>query len=171
MLPEIEATLARVLEVHRGDPWHGFSTTRLLQGVTADQAAAKPGGRVHSIWEIVLHMTAWTNEVAARLAGSEPGDPAEGDWPEVGESGEARWRAATAALHAAQDALAGTAQRVADDRWHRRVGESRDPALGTGTTHLETLEGLALHHAYHAGQIGLLKRWTMEAERTNRAGS
>ena len=102
-------------------------------------------------------MTAWTHEVTARLRGKEPGEPAEGDWPEVGEPTEARWRAARAALDAAQEELAEAVRGVPEAGWNDRPGQ-RDPALGTGKTRLETLEGLAVHHGYHAGQVAILKR-------------
>lgn len=161
MLPEAERALARVLDVHGGDPWHGWPTTRLLDGVAARQAAARPKPGVHSIWEIVLHMTAWTGEVASRLTGAAAKDPVEGDWPPVGEQNDARWRTAVAALDAAQRHLEQVVGQVPDERWHARVGDTRQPPVTTAT-HLQTLEGLALHHAYHGGQIGLLKRWLRE---------
>jgi uncharacterized damage-inducible protein DinB len=153
--------LALALEVHGGDPWHGYSTRRILEGITAKQASSSPGGGAHSIWEIVLHMTAWTHEVAARLRGGVPGDPAEGDWPHVGETTDEGWRAARAALDAAQDDLSAAVASVPESRWLEPPGV-RDPSLGTGKTRLETLEGLAVHHGYHAGQIALLKRMLSE---------
>lgn len=157
MHPDAARALALVHQVHGGEPWHGFSTQRILDGVSAADAAARPAGGAHSIWEIVLHMTAWTHEVASRLSGHEPGDPAEGDWPPTGETTEPRWRAALAALDAAQRELSETAAAVPDARWSERIGVP-DRALGTGGTPLETLEGLAVHHGYHGGQIALLKR-------------
>jgi uncharacterized damage-inducible protein DinB len=157
--------LALALEIHAGDPWHGFSTKRILEGITSSQASVHPGGRAHSIWEIVLHMTAWTHEVTSRLRDGEPGDPAEGDWPPTGESTDESWRAALAALDAAQEELAAAVASVPDSVWDQRLGE-RDPSLGTGKTRLETLEGLAVHHGYHAGQIALLKRMLTEARVT-----
>jgi uncharacterized damage-inducible protein DinB len=157
MHPDAARTLALVHEVHGSYPWHSFSTQKILDGISAAQAAARPGGGAHSIWEIVLHMTAWTHEVASRLSGHEPADPAEGDWPPTGETTDARWRAALAALDASQRDVSEAAAAVPDARWSEPIGVP-DPALGTGKTHLETLEGLALHHAYHGGQIALLKR-------------
>jgi uncharacterized damage-inducible protein DinB len=157
VLPQPTRALALVHEIHAGDPWHGFSTRRILRGIGSRQAASHPGGGAHSIWEIVLHMTAWTREVASRLRGREPGDPADGDWPPAGEATEAGWQAALAALDAAQQEVSAAAEAVPEGLWHERFG-SRDAALGTGKTRLETLEGLAVHHAYHAGQIALLKR-------------
>ena len=157
MLSDPSRALALVMDVHGGEPWHSYSTRRILEGVDAAQAATRPGGGAHSIWEIVLHMTAWTHEVAARLRGGEPGEPAEGDFPAVSDTTEAEWLAALAALDAAQQELTEAVEAVPDGRWHERVG-TRNAALGTGKTHLETLEGLAVHHGYHAGQIALLKR-------------
>lgn len=61
--------------------------------------------RGHTIWEIVLHMTAWTREVASRVRGAAPKSPPE-DWPKpkLG-GGEPAWRSALADLAAAQKEL------------------------------------------------------------------
>lgn len=157
MQPEPARTLALVVDVHSGDPWHGYSTHRILAGISPETAAARPGHGAHSIWEIVLHMTSWTREVASRLEGHEPKEPAAGDWPPTGDTTPERWRAALADLDASQREVADAAARVPDGRWDERFGR-RDAALGTGKTYRETLEGLAVHHGYHAGQIAVLKR-------------
>ena len=70
--------LSRAVE---GDPWHGDSIARILDGVSAATAATTAGPHTHSIWQIVRHMTAWTNEVGRRLAGHPAGEPPDGDWP------------------------------------------------------------------------------------------
>jgi uncharacterized damage-inducible protein DinB len=44
----------------------------------------------------------------------------------------------------------------------------RDPALGTGVTHRAMLNGLVQHHAYHTGQIMLLRK-ALEAGATRGA--
>ena len=38
------------------------------------------------------------------------------------------------------------------------VGESRDPAMGSGMTAYANLHGVAQHAMYHAGQIMILKK-------------
>ena len=60
---------------HAGDPWHGSSVSDILRGVTAAQAAAHIVPHVHTIWQLVLHMTAWKNEVRHRLSGAPSGTP------------------------------------------------------------------------------------------------
>jgi hypothetical protein len=63
-----------------------------------------------------------------------------------------------AALDAANaellDSLAGLSETVLDER----IGDVRDRALGSGVTRYVTLHGLVQHHAYHTGQISLLKK-------------
>ena len=41
-----------------GDAWHGPPLCKVLDGVTADRASARPIPGGHSIWEIVAHLSA-----------------------------------------------------------------------------------------------------------------
>src|SRR6266853_1935870 len=52
-----------------GTAWHGPSLMELLDGVDAATAAAKPLAKVHSIWELVLHIAAWDAAGYRRLSG------------------------------------------------------------------------------------------------------
>lgn len=141
-----------------GDPWHGDSVARVLEGITAETAARHPVTGAHSIWELVLHMTGWTREVLARLDGADAGDPAGGDWPAVVDGSEAAWQRDTRALFDSHAALAARAAMLADAALERPVTDHRDRAAGTGLSKLLTLHGLAHHTVYHAGQIAVLKR-------------
>ena len=84
---------SRVME---GDPRHAANIAALLADVTAEEAAARPIPGAHSIWQLVLHMTSWADEVRSRVSGAPAGSPAAGDWPRVGPVGRARWDAARA---------------------------------------------------------------------------
>ncbi|MCC7052836.1 MAG: DinB family protein [Gemmatimonadaceae bacterium] len=150
--------LTQYIAGHDGDPWYGTSRTRMLRGVSAADAAATPIPGGHSIWQLVLHMTAWTEEVQRRLDGAAPATPARGDWPPVPAPTDAAWRAAKAALTRAHARVADTVATMPAQRLQRAVGKTREPALGTGVTFGEMLVGLAQHDAYHVGQIAQLKR-------------
>ena len=52
-----------------GDAWHGPALLELLQDMDAATAAAQPWSDVHSIWELVLHVSAWDNAASLRLGG------------------------------------------------------------------------------------------------------
>jgi uncharacterized damage-inducible protein DinB len=143
---------------HDGDPWHGSSRMALLDGVTASVAARRPIPGAHSIWELVLHMTAWTQEVTRRLRGGEPSMPEIGDWPPVGRPTGARWEKAIVDLADAHRELVREVERLGEERLVAPVGRSREPALGTGQTVNRMLAGIAEHDAYHCGQIALLRK-------------
>ena len=140
-----------------GDPWYGAPWSKLLKGLTPDQAATHPIPNGHSIWEVVLHMTAWTNEVRRRLEGARAAEPSEGDWPAVAIVSTPSWDAAQAQLAAAHAQLIGAVEALPATRWAEPVGRIRQPALGTGVTVGGMLVGLAQHDAYHTGQLALLR--------------
>jgi hypothetical protein len=73
--PEHGALATDLERAVSGQPWHGPSLAMLLEGVTARDAAAHPIAGAHSIWELALHLTAWTDEVARRLGGAAPSEP------------------------------------------------------------------------------------------------
>jgi uncharacterized damage-inducible protein DinB len=157
-MSEREQLLKELKQAHDGDPWHGSSRAAILSDVTLNEATRHPDGGAHSIWQLVLHMRAWTTEVARRVREGNPGEPPEGDWPTVGATSEDAWRAAVAGLESAHAELAAAVRNMREGQLDARVGGQRDAPLGAGVTHREMLHGLAQHDAYHSGQIALLKR-------------
>jgi hypothetical protein len=155
-IEELVDDLRRALD---GDPWHGSSLAALLRGCTATEATHTSIEGVHSIWAIVLHLTAWTDEVRLRLGGKSPSTPPQGDWPAVPtRATDAAWRGARSRLTSAHRALEAAVLELPPRRLDHLVGGLRDPALGTGTTYAGMVRGLIQHHAYHGGQIALLRR-------------
>jgi hypothetical protein len=158
MSAELERIVDQLTREFGGDPWHGPSLKDVLKGVTAAEAARKPAHAPHSIWELVLHMTGWKREVAARLRGREAGEPAAGDWPAPGEPSDARWRAAQTDLSRAHAEVIEAVRAVPPRRLHQPVKDFRDRRLGTGLTVYQTIYGLIQHDAYHTGQAAMLKK-------------
>jgi hypothetical protein len=73
------------------------------------------------------------------------------DWPAVGETNEATWRAACERPARAQAAFADTVGSFGD----ARLSEA---AVGCAWTNHRMIHGTIHHDVYHAGQIGLLRR-------------
>ena len=158
--PSMTAFLVDQVErAHAGDPWHGSSRASLLADVTSEEARRRPAPAVHSIWELVLHMTAWTQEVTRRLQGHRAALPEMGDWPPVpAASDDKSWRAAIHALDDAHVALRAAAGAVDASRLGAPVNDERNRELGTGVTLAQTINGLVQHDAYHSGQIATVKK-------------
>lgn len=142
-----------------GDAWHGSPLRALLDGTRAEAAAAHPVPGAHSVWEIVLHLAAWM-EIGARRVAARSAlqmDPA-ADWPPVPDDPDAAaWADALGRLDAAHRALLDAVDGLDERDVWAPLGP-RDRAQGTGGTVGYLLAGLAQHAAYHGGQIALLRK-------------
>ncbi len=134
-----------------GNAWHGPALLKILDDVTARQAAAKPVANAHSIWELVLHIMTWQAVVVRRLGGEAYTPSDAEDFPSVKDTSEAAWRDTIAALRRQHDSLYAAVERLA---------ESRLPEVVPGEEYTIEfmLQGIIQHDLYHAGQMALLKR-------------
>lgn len=152
---ELIDTVRRSFE---GDAWHGPVLKDVLADVTAEEARWRPARHVHSIWEITLHIAGWSHECAARLAGNPPGEPAGGDWPALGpDQDEEGWQDAVQQVFNGRDALLAALRKADESTLDSTENTSSDPT-GHPVTRAGMILGVAQHNAYHAGQIGLLKK-------------
>jgi uncharacterized damage-inducible protein DinB len=161
-MSEIDRIIDQLQREHEGDPWHGSPLRTLLAGMRAEVAAAHPIRRVHSVWEIVLHMTSWKNEVRRRLSGAPAGEPEEGDWPEVPAPTEEAWTAAVARLEDAHKALVTAIQQLPEAKLFEPTNDPRNRETGSGVSYYVLLHGIVQHDVYHSGQIALVRKGAEE---------
>jgi uncharacterized damage-inducible protein DinB len=149
-MTEIARVADQLRRAYDGDAWHGPPLRKLLEGVTPSQATFRPRPHLHSIWELITHVTAVKNMVRRRLAGH-PTEltPAE-EWPPVPPVSDETWGKAIADLDAAHaELLAATVQLGEPGLWN--TVPRRDYPVYV------MLHGLVQHDLYHAGQVALLK--------------
>lgn len=154
-MTEVDRVVGQLDRAFSGDAWHGPSVMRLLDGVTAAEAIARPIAGAHTIWELVRHIAAWKQEVTRRLDGLVARNlPAEEDFPPDADHDEASWRAALDALAASHRSLRERVALVADER----LGDDAGGDGSSSWTIYETVHGVVQHDLYHAGQIALLRK-------------
>lgn len=137
---------------YEGAAWHGPSLRELLDPVTVEQAAAKPVGGAHSIWELVLHITAWEREALAVLGGKAFETLAgERDWPPVLTTAHEAWQDALRDLESATRELVAAIRGTNEEKLNESAG-------GAEFSCYFLLHGVVQHNLYHAGQIAILKR-------------
>src|SRR5262245_21881094 len=141
---EIARIQDQLRRAHDGDAWHGPSLCSLLTDVRADRAAARPIPGVHSISEIVGHITAWQRVVVRRLGGERVVDiPEPENWPAaVGDA--AAWKGVKDRLQRSHvDLLAAIGQ----------LGEAQleNQVDGMNYSVYVMLHGAVQHLLYHAG--------------------
>jgi len=129
--------------------WHGPNLRQSLKGVSAKQAAWRPGPGRHNIWELTVHAAYWKYAVRRRIDGGKRGSfvlkghnffPR----PEKGKANGAAWRADRALLEKEHRAMLQSIRKILKSPQVRK--------------RLPMLYGVALHDVYHAGQIRLLRR-------------
>jgi uncharacterized damage-inducible protein DinB len=154
--PLIELLAEAVQPRPRRQGWHGGPTpVGAVRGLTAADAAWRPPGGAHSIWELTLHIAYWNYAVRRRITGADsarfPRSPS--NWPEPpARPTDAAWDADRALLLDGHTRLTEAIRTVPP----ARLGER--PAGAKKWTYGELITGIAQHDAYHTGQIQLLKR-------------
>jgi len=138
-----------------GDAWHGPSVSAILEGITAEQAAAHPIPGAHSIWELTLHIAAWEEACKRRLQGDRAQLTNEEDWPTVKDTSEDSWQATKQHLRANHQELIDAISKVDEARLDKPIID--DAKIPFSTTYV-TLQGGVQHDLYHAGQIAILKK-------------
>jgi uncharacterized damage-inducible protein DinB len=152
-MTEMERILDQLKRAYEGNAWHGPSVCEALDGVSAEQALARPLASAHSIWELVHHIAVWEDVGRRRLSGDrapvEVSSPE--DWPPADDKSDAAWEQAKAALDRGHQALVEAIGRVPESRLDEPIFE------GMSTVYV-TLHGVIQHNLYHAGQIAMLKK-------------
>ncbi|HLV96854.1 MAG TPA: DinB family protein [Candidatus Acidoferrales bacterium] len=151
-MSEIQRIVDQMDRAFDGDAWHGPPLKPMLDGLTAEDASKHPIQGVHSIWELVLHVTTWNTIVRDELLGASANVTAELDWPPVWEASDVQWRRAVQNLVDARSRLRKTVEGLRDEQLDER------PAQRTSNTRYLMLHGVVQHDLYHAGQIAILKK-------------
>lgn len=134
-----------------GDAWHGDPLLKILEGVTAKQAAATPIRNAHSIWEIVNHLRAWRPTVEARLSGQVRELAGAADWPPVTDKSDTAWRDCVRDLIHRHESFIKAVRAFPESKLN-------DPAPNRDHSYYVMLHGMVQHDLYHAGQIAMLKK-------------
>ncbi|GGI28915.1 DinB family protein [Pedobacter mendelii] len=148
-----------IKKAFNGDAWHGNHIMQTLNNVKPENAFKYLIPGAHSIAEIAMHLTGWTEEVSSRLSGNLANEPAMGDWPLQEVKTPQAWEKIIFNFKIANEELIRICESFKDSDWNNDTNDKRNPALGTGVSNAELLNGLVQHHAYHSGQIALLSKF------------
>ncbi len=144
----IERLLDQLNRAWGGPSWTGVAIRPLLDDVTDAQARAHPLPNVHSIIELVAHMSVWMDAVSIRLTGIAKELTSEEDWQDVTQL---PWAAAVEEMENAESRLSDAVARLSVDDLDRIVA-------GRDYTTYVMVHGVIQHNLYHAGQIAILKK-------------
>ena len=155
IMTETERIVDQLNRAFVGEAWHGPAVMEILAGITAEQATARPFAGGHSIWELALHIEAWTRTCCRRLQRDRAQLTDAEDWPAVAGADERGWKQARESLKQAHQELAAAILQLDEARLDQPIIE------GMSSVYV-TLHGVIQHSLYHAGQIALLKKAVSE---------
>lgn len=122
------------------------SLSEALEGVNAADAYERPGHHQMGIWDMVLHMSVWNENIVQRIETGEAVGPSEGHWPlRPGEPSDEAWEAAKKRLWDSLDSV-----RTMLEMTPYSVIEASPWGLGDLLCRFS-------HNAYHLGQITKLR--------------
>ena len=151
--PARDLIIAELNEIYRGPAWHGPALLEALDGIDAEKAAANPVPGRNSIWDLVLHLTHGRHLLIERLTETTfdfPRSIREPWWPVPSpERIETAWRRDLQLLDDYHLRLVD-AVISASEAQLARIPDGADQPVA------RQLLGMAIHDAYHAGQIRLL---------------
>ncbi len=142
----------QLARAYSGKAWHGPSLRTVLRGLTAAQATQRPIPNAHTIWELVLHISAWDRVVCERIQGGKTTKlPKEENFPSVTDTSEAAWKNTLKELEKQHRALEAAMLKFPAAKLDRNL-------KGGDYTYYITMHGAVQHDLYHAGQIAILKK-------------
>ena len=154
-MTEPQRLFALFKNLYNGHPWIDVTLVNTLNGISAKQAQRRLGN-CNTIWEIVVHLTAWRENVLQRVQGQVLKTPSSNYIEPVADTSDAAW--------------AATLQQLEDSqmRWLAFLAQLDSGQLEhiyptNGMTYYEQIQGIIQHDAYHLGQIVLLAKWGAEA--------
>lgn len=147
---EVDRLLDQLARATDDEAWHGPSLFPLLAPLSAEVAVRRPLPSRHTIWELTVHLTAWTDIARRAIQGERFDVTPEMDWPAIADTSEPAWRATVDTLHASWRALQTVVESLDDQALRKRPP-------GRPYTVYSLLLGVIQHVAYHAGQIALLR--------------
>ncbi len=143
----------QIRRAFHGEAWHGASVRELLDGVTAEQALARPLPSAHNIWELVLHIQVYNHAALAVTQGIPMPQiyGTEKDWSNPSDTGSIAWVRTMNDLFDTADRIVQAVEKFDDIRL-------TDIVPGRPYNYYHLFHGLLQHSLFHAGQLAILKR-------------
>ncbi len=150
----VSSLVQQLEEAYHKQAWHGTNLRGSLRGLTLEQLCWRPTPKRHNIWEIAIHCAYWKYAVKRRITNEQRGAfllKGSNWFTRPTEKTLAAWKKDLQLLEETHENLIEVACKLSDKELSHRVATKK-------FTHLQTIQGIALHDIYHAGQIQLLKR-------------
>ena len=136
--------------LYNGHPWLDITLAGVLQNIPAEKAKLRVGN-CNTIWEIVVHMIRWRENVLQRVQGAVLKTPDSNYIEPVSDTSDAAWKNTLHELELSNNAWLEFLKKLDLTQLDRAYPVNR-------LTYYEHIHGILQHDAYHLGQIVLLAK-------------
>ena len=150
-MSEVDRILKHYDSVLNGEAWHGDPIWQILDGISAEAAAAQPPFEGHTIWEIVMHMSFWEGVGAKRLRGERAGLIEELNFPAMPAPTEENWKRTLEEFRASNRSFREALAKLQPGQLDSLTAAGKRSYYGEA-------HGVIEHNVYHAGQLALLSK-------------
>ncbi|MGB5461281.1 MAG: DinB family protein [Eudoraea sp.] len=155
MNSNIKAIIRQLNELQKGKPWVGETFDKKLAAITAKEAFRRPLPQLHSVAELIAHLTSWRKDMILKIQtgkGSLTTDSHE-NWPTNSELESIGWEKLKEAYKKSLSDVIMLLQSK-DDQF---LDEHYYDIDFKGTyPYSFAIEGMLHHDIYHLGQMGLV---------------
>tara|TARA_R110002020_G_scaffold117986_1_gene269620 strand:- start:11737 stop:12198 length:462 start_codon:yes stop_codon:yes gene_type:complete len=153
-MEEVQRIKSLFDKIYRGPNWIEVDIISVLSKLSAQQAAKRILPKSNSIWEIVVHMVRWRENVLLRVQGTEIATPVTNYIETVERPTEAEWVLVLQDMERSQEKWLGYLSSVKVEAFDKRYRPNN-------MDHYDHIMGILQHDAYHLGQIAMQVKYTL----------
>ncbi|XOV93953.1 MAG: DinB family protein [Bacteroidota bacterium] len=150
-----------ILEIQKGRLWMGDNFERKINSISEEEAFTKPSLTMHSVAELLAHLTAWSNDTILKIRKGTGvlEDNNEQNWPDINYLKKLGWDTII------QDYYESLSQVIdllkdKDDSFLKEKYYDQD--FKGEFDYSFAIDGLLHHNIYHLGQMGIIIKLVKE---------
>lgn len=150
--------IRQLREVQSGKIWIGTNFDKKLQSISEEEAFRRPVPGLHSVAEIISHLTTWRKETILKIRTGKGSisDSDESNWLSNEKLREKGWKKIHIEYQNSLDEITELLESKEDDFLQY---EYYDTDFKGNYPYLFVIEGMLHHDIYHLGQLGIIIRF------------
>lgn len=151
----------QLCDVQDGKNWMGSNFNKKLVHITEDSAFIRPIPNLHSVAEIISHLTTWRKETILKIKTGKGSitDDAEENWLSKDKLEEISWDTILSSYHNTLSELIALLE-TKDDRFLKE--KYCDTDFKDHYEYQFVIYGMLHHDIYHLGQLGIIIKFLNE---------
>lgn len=162
----IENIIAQLKEIQDGEIWAGKNFNEKISFITENDAFVRPIPNLHSVAEIISHLTVWRKETVLKIKTGKGSltDDSEENWLSNDKLLKVGWNNLKIEFKNSMNELIGLLQTKEDSFLKEKY---YDTDFKGNYEYRFLINGMLHHDIYHLGQLGIIIKYLKEKTTSN----